>query len=77
MCEKIMPLWRDFSLHIYRTKRERLGFNAVNFILGEMPLSQSNRVKNFIILLSIDNTFLLVCFKIRNSLYVGYYAILK
>lgn len=57
MCEKIMPLWRDFSLHIYRTKRERLGFNAVNFILGEMPLSQSNRVKNFIILLSKQYIF--------------------
>ena len=76
MCEKIMPLWRDFSLHIYRTNRERLGFNAVNIILGEMPLSQSNRVKNFIILLS-RQYILLVCFKIRNPLYVGYYAILK
>ena len=57
MCEKIMPLWRDFSLHIYRTTRERLGFNAVNIILGEMPLSQSNRVKKFIILLSKQNIF--------------------
>ena len=37
--EKIVPFWRDLSLHIYGTTQERLGFNASNIILGEIPLT--------------------------------------
>lgn len=39
MWEKIVPFWRDLSLHIYGTTQERLGFNASNIILGEIPLT--------------------------------------
>lgn len=50
MCEKILPLWRDFSLHIYTTTSNRVGFNVINIILGDTPLNGNNKIINFIIL---------------------------
>lgn len=50
MCEKILPLWRNFSMHIYTTTSNRVGFNITNIILGETPLNVNNKVINFIIL---------------------------
>lgn len=50
MCEKILPLYRNFSMHIYTTTSNRVGFNVTNIILGETPLNVNNKVINFIIL---------------------------
>lgn len=49
-CDKVQTLWSDLSLHIYRKTSERVGFNVSNVILGDLPLSNNNRVINFIIL---------------------------
>lgn len=58
MWEKIVPFWRDLSLHIYGTTQERLGFNASNIILGEIPLTPpKKRVENFNLLSSKQYIF--------------------
>lgn len=49
-CDKVQTLWSDLSLHIYRKTSERVSFNVSNIILGELPLSNNNRIINFIIL---------------------------
>ena len=49
-CPNILTLWSDLSLHIFRNTTKRIGFNIINVILGEMPLSVHNKVVNFIIL---------------------------
>lgn len=48
--DKLQTLWGDLSLHIYRETTQRVGFNVSNFILGDLPLSNNNRVINLIIL---------------------------
>ena len=57
MWEKILPFRRDLSLHRYGTTQERLGFNASNIILGEIPLTPKNRVENFNLLSSKQYIF--------------------
>lgn len=50
MCEKILFLWRNFSMYIYIIIFNRVGFNIINIILGEILLNVNNKVMNFIIL---------------------------
>lgn len=55
MCEKILLvgilLVRNFSLHIYTTTSDRVGFLMLSiFFLGETPLNGNTNVINFIIL---------------------------
>ena len=49
-CEKVSNLCSSLSMHIYRTTSKRIGFNVVNILLGELPLSKNNRTVNFLIL---------------------------
>ena len=44
-------------MHIYRTTQERFGFNVINIIFEEIPLTPNNRVENFIILSSKQYIF--------------------
>lgn len=46
----IHTLWSELSLHIYRKTSKRIGFNVLNIIFGELPLTCHNKVINFIIL---------------------------
>lgn len=39
MCEKILFLWRNFSMYIYIIIFNRVGFNVINIILGEILLN--------------------------------------
>lgn len=74
-CDKVQTFWSDLSLHIYRKTTERVGFNVLNIILGELPLSNNNRVINFIILyvkeyifVSLMQNKMPICFWITQSL---------
>lgn len=64
MWEKIVPFWRDLSLHIYGTTQERLGFNASNIILGEIPLTPPKKRVEISTYYLANNTFFLICFKV-------------
>ena len=46
--EKVMPLWNNLSMLIYRKTAKRIGFNVCNTILGETHLSNENRIVNFL-----------------------------
>lgn len=48
-------------MHIYQSTSLRIGFNVVNILLGELPLSKGNKVVNFIILYT--KQYLFCCLK--------------
>ena len=50
ICEKVMPMWNNLSMLIYRKTAKRIGFNVCNIILGETPLSSGNRIVIFLLL---------------------------
>lgn len=50
MCEKILFLWRNFSMYIYIIIFNRVGFNVINIILGEILLNVNNKVFYYIML---------------------------
>ena len=45
-------------MHIYQSTAKRIGFNVVNVLLGELPLSKDNRIVNFLILYTKQYIFL-------------------
>lgn len=47
---RVCYVWKSFSLHIYTTTSNRVGFNVINIILGDTPLNGNNKIINFIIL---------------------------
>lgn len=58
-------VWKKyFSLHIYITTSNRIGFNSINIILGETPLNVNNKVTNFIIYCCKQYILMLVTKKI-------------
>lgn len=48
-------------MHIYHATSLRLGFNVVNILFGELPMSKNNKVINLIILCS--KQYLFTCLK--------------
>lgn len=46
---KILPLWNNLSMHIYRTTLN-IGFYVNDVLFGELPFNGCNKVVNFIIL---------------------------
>lgn len=48
-------------MHIYQYTSIRIGFNVINILLGELPLSKDNKVVNFIILYT--KQYLFCCLK--------------
>eukprot|EP00105_Crassostrea_gigas_P040116 XP_019924264.1 PREDICTED: uncharacterized protein LOC109619185 [Crassostrea gigas] len=60
-CEKVSTIWSNLSLHIYHATSLRLGFNVVNILFGELPMSKNNKVINLIILCS--KQYLFTCLK--------------
>lgn len=61
ICDKVMPLWNNLSMHVYRKTAKRIGFNVCNIILGETPLSSGNRIVNFLILYT--KQYIFTCLK--------------
>ena len=61
MCEKVLRVWSELSLHIYATTSKRIGFNVRNVIFGELPFVRDNYVINFIILYT--KQYMFCCFK--------------
>ena len=61
ICDKVMPLWNNLSMHVYRKIAKRIGFNVCNIILGETPLSSGNRIVNFLILYT--KQYIFTCLK--------------
>ena len=59
-----MPLWNNLSMLIYRKNAKRIGFNDCNTI--ETPLSNENRIINFLILYA--KQYLFICVKENNVL---------
>ena len=57
-CEKVSCLWSSLSMHTYQSTAKRVGFNLVNVLLGELPLSKGNRIVNFLILYTKQYIFL-------------------
>lgn len=49
-CDIIHTLWSELSLHIYRKTSKRIGFNVLNIMFGEAPLTCHNKVIIFFIL---------------------------
>jgi hypothetical protein len=49
-CNDVLNLWRNLSMHIYKTTSKRIGFNVKNILFGEVPTTKDNLVINFIIL---------------------------
>ena len=49
-CENVSSIWSSLSMHIYNTTSQRIGFNVVNILLGELPSSKGNKIINLIIL---------------------------
>ena len=62
--EKVMPLWNNLRMLIYRKTAKRIGFKVCNTILGETPLSSENRIVNFLILYT--KQYIFTCVKLRN-----------
>lgn len=60
-CEKISTIWSNLSMHTYQYTSIRIGFNVINILLGELPLSKDNKVVNFIILYT--KQYLCCCLK--------------
>ena len=50
ICEKVMPLWNNHSMLIYRKTARRIGFNVSNTVIGETPLSNKSELLKFLIL---------------------------
>ena len=61
MCEKVLHVWSELSLHIYATTSKRTGFNVRNIMFGELPFVRDNYVINFIILYT--KQYIFRCFK--------------
>lgn len=73
-CSGILPLWKNFSMHIYRkTTILRVGFNVNNVLFGELTLSGYNKVVNFIILYSKE--YIINCSKEKKLILLGFYII--
>lgn len=56
-CDIIHTLWSELSLHIYRKTSKRIGFNVLNIMFGEAPLTCHNKV--IIFFYSIYETILI------------------
>lgn len=61
ICSNSLAMWNQFSIHIYNTTSERVGFNISNVILGNCPLLDTNMVVNFLIL--YGKLFIFYCSK--------------
>jgi hypothetical protein len=64
-CDKILTLWNQLSMHIYRKTKSRIGFNVFNIIFGDCPLLDANKVINFIILYT--KQYIYLCCKQNRS----------
>ena len=60
-CSHSLAMWNQFSIHIYNTTSERVGFNISNVIFGNCPLLDTNMVVNFLIL--YGKLFIFYCSK--------------
>ena len=49
-CPTVVSLWNNLSIQIYNVVSKRVGFKFMNILFGEVPLSKTNQIINFLIL---------------------------
>jgi hypothetical protein len=64
-------------MYIYHTTSKRIGFDVINILLGELPLSEGNKIINLLIIYTKKKNFLSKMGKLPTFLELLFYLFNK